>query len=135
MTILYRGPHGLVTSDIIATVHMGWSRLLVRDLKAIHIVRTRPDGSRRLLGLSALLVVLLTVPLAGWPAVVLAVVVLIATLVDLAVTRRRERRIPWTLVADHSGVRTILFTSTDHREFDQLCRALQRAVERRRDRP
>ena len=94
MTILYRGPHGLVTSDIIATVHMGWSRMPVRDLTAIHIVRTRPDGSRRLLGLSALVIVLLTVPLIGWPAVVLAVVVLIATTV-LAMTTPENAAPAW----------------------------------------
>ncbi len=133
MTILYRGPRGLVTSDVIATVHMGWSRVPVKDLKAIHIVRTRHDDSRRFLGVSALLIVLLTVPIVGWPSVVLAVVVLLATAVALAVDRRRDRRIPWTLVADRRGVRTVLFTSTDQREFDQLCRALRRAVERQHD--
>jgi hypothetical protein len=61
------------------------------------------------------------------------VVVLLATAVALAVDRRRDRRIPWTLVADRRGVRTVLFTSTDQREFDQLCRALRRAVERQHD--
>jgi hypothetical protein len=133
MTILYRGPHGLVTHDVIATVHMGWRRVRVKDLEAIHIVRTRPDGSHRILGLSALLIVLLTIPIVGRPSVVLSVVVLIAAAVNLAVARRRDRTIPWNLIADHSGVRTVLFTSTDQREFDQLCRALQRAVERQHD--
>jgi hypothetical protein len=133
MTILYRGPHGLVTHEVIATVHMRWSRVPVRDLKAIHIVRTRPDDSRLLLGLSALLIVLLTIPVVGWPAVVLSVVVLIATVVSLALARRRDRMIPWTLVADRSKVRTVLFMSTDQREFDQFCRALRRAVERQHD--
>ena len=133
MTILYRGPRGLVTHDVIATVHMGWSKVLVKDLKAIHIVRTRPDDSRRFLGLSALLIVLLTIPIVGWPSVLLSAVVLVATAVSLALARRRDRMIPWTLVADRSGVRTVLFTSTDQREFDQLCRALRRAVERQHD--
>jgi len=129
MTILYRGPRGLVTQDVIATVHLGWSRVAIKDLTAIHIVRTRPDGSRRFLGLSALLLVLLTIPVVGWPSVV----VLVATAVALVVDGRRDRRIPWTLVADRCGVRTILFESTDQVEFDQLCRGLRRAVERRND--
>jgi hypothetical protein len=133
MTILYRGPRGLVTSDVITTVHTGWSRVPVKDLKAIHIVRTRPDDSRRFLGLSALLIVLLTIPIVGRPAVVLSAVVLTGTAVALALAKWRDRTIPWELVADRCGVRTILFTSTDQREFDQLCRALRRAVERQHD--
>ena len=47
--------------------------------------------------------------------------------------RMGGRRDRWELTADHLGVPTVLFTSTDQREFDQLCRALRRAVERLAD--
>lgn len=132
MTILYRGPRGLVTHDAIATVHVGWRRLPVRDLQTIHIVRVRPDGSRRLMSLSALLIALLTIPLAGWPAGILSVAVLIAAVAGLTLGGRRDR---WDLTADHQGVHTVLFTSTDQREFDQLCRALRRVLEHQADGP
>lgn len=123
MTILYRGPHALVTPEMIATVHVGWRRLPVRDLGTVQIVRVRLDGSRRLLGLSALLVAVMTVPVAGWPPAV----VLAAAAAGLVMRRHRDR---WNLTAEHSGARAVLFTSTDQREFDQVCRALRRAVER-----
>ena len=79
--------------------------------------------------MSALLVALLTIPLAGWPSVVLSVAVLIAA----AAGWRCRAAGPRYLTAAHLGVRTVLFTSTDQREFDQLCRALRRAVERQAD--
>jgi hypothetical protein len=126
MTILYRGPRGLVTHDVIATVHVGWRRLPIKDLQGIHIVRVRLAGGRRLMSVSALFVALLVIPLTGWPVAILPVVVLIATAAGLAVGGQPDR---WNLTADHLGVRTVLFTSTDQREFDQLCRGLRRAVE------
>ncbi len=131
MTILYRGPRGLVTHDAITTVHVGWRRLPVRDLQAIHIVRVRPDSGRRLMGVSALLIPVLAIPFAaGWPPVIMVAGILAAVVALLVVGGQRDR---WDLTADHLGVRTILFTSTDQREFDQLCRALRRALERLTD--
>ena len=61
-------------------------------------------------------------------AVLLTAVLVVATLAG-AVARRRRNRVHWELSALHRGVPVRLFASTDQREFDQVCRAVQRALE------
>lgn len=136
MTVLYRGPRGLVTQDLIATIHIGWRRLRVADLHQIHIVRVRPAAAvqRHLAGISALVIAVSTIPLAGWPSVVAAGALGAAAGADLAVSRWRERRARWHLTATYGGHRILLFSSANQREFDQVCRALRRAVEHQSDR-
>ena len=130
MTDLYRGPHGWVTHEAIATADTGWHRYAIADLHRVHIVRSRsgtPPGPQ-VLTTSTLLVALVTIPVVRWPAVLLTAVLVVATLAG-AVARRRRNRVHWELSALHRGVQVRLFASTDQREFDQVCRAVQRALE------
>jgi hypothetical protein len=132
MTVLYRGPRALVTLEVIATDDTGWRRLAIADLSRVHIVRSDPGGRpvlHRALGVSALVLALVTIPIVGIPAVVSAALIAVALIFDMLA--RPKPRTTWTLVARHAGRPSTLFTSTDQREFDQLCRAVQRALERR----
>jgi len=52
--------------------------------------------------------------------------VVAAMLVRASAARWPDRLELW---ADHRGVPTLLYSSTDHTEFHQVCRALQRALE------
>lgn len=137
MTVLYRGPRGLVTQDAIATDDTGWRRIPVAGLDEVHIVRSQPRlaaGTHRMMSISALLLVIATFPIVGGPAVVLAVVLSLAMVLDVAVSRSDQRRTRWELRAHHAGGPVVLFRSASQREFTQLCRAVQRALERRDDR-
>jgi hypothetical protein len=132
MTVLYRGPRGLVTHNVIATTETGWRPVPFATLSGIHIVRMDPDGralTPRALGVSVLVVALATIPLIGVSSLVVAVLVAVAVVCD--VVAARARRATWDLLAYRAGTPAILFSSTDQREFDQLCRAVQRAIERR----
>jgi hypothetical protein len=86
-----------------------------------------------LFGISALLVAFVMIPRVGWPEATLSVIVALAAGLCLAMGGRRDRGVQWALAADHRGRRTVLFVSTDRREFDQVCRALRRATERLTD--
>jgi hypothetical protein len=134
MTVLYRGPRGLVTHDVIATTETAWRPVPFATLSAVHIVRTDPEGralAPRALGVSALVIAVATIPLVGVSSLVVAVLLAIAVVCD--VLAARARRATWDLLAYRAGNPAILFSSTDQREFDQLSRAVQRALERRRD--
>jgi hypothetical protein len=137
MTVLYRGPHGLITQDAIATDDTGWARIAIAGLTRIHIVPSQPVHrvpGHQALGISALLVAVLTIPIVGVPAVLLAVLLAVAVIVDLVLSHREHAKVRWQLRAEHAGRPIILFSSADHREFAQVCRALQRALEHRDDR-
>jgi Family of unknown function (DUF6232) len=43
--------------------------------------------------------------------------------------RRGPHRATWQLLAHHHGVPTLLWICRDETEFNQVCRALQRAIE------
>jgi hypothetical protein len=134
MTVLYRGPRGLVTHDVIATTETAWRPVPFATLSGVHIVRTDPDDralAPRALGVSALVIALATIPIVGVSSLVVALLLAVAVICD--VLAGRGHRATWDLVAYRAGSRTVLFTSTDQREFDQLCRAVQRALERRGD--
>jgi hypothetical protein len=136
MTVLYRGPHGLVTQDAIASDDTGWARIAIAGLTRIHIVSSQPVHQvpgHQALGISALLVAVLTVPVVGVPAVLLAVLLAVAVVVDVILSHRENAKVRWELRAEHAGRPMTLFSSADHREFAQVCRALQRALEHRDD--
>lgn len=48
--------------------------------------------------------------------------------------RRGPHRATWQLWAHHQGVPTLLWISRNATEFNQVCRALQRAIEADRER-
>jgi hypothetical protein len=134
MTVLYRGPRGLVTHDVIATTETAWRPVPFATLSDVHIVRTDPEDramAPRALGVSALVIAVATIPIEGMSALVVAVLLAVAVVCD--VVAARAPRATWDLLAYRADRPAILFSSTDQREFDQLCRAVKRALERRGD--
>jgi hypothetical protein len=130
MTTLYRGPRGLVTHDVIATADTNWRPVPFASLSDVHIVRTgsvhRPVVPR-VFGVGALAIAVAAIPVRGVPAIVVAMLLATVALVDVLSSRKDSVR--WELVAHRAARRCVLFRSLDQREFDQLCRAVQRALE------
>ncbi len=135
MTVLYRGPHGWVTHDVIATGDTAWRRIPIAELSGVHIVRCRSGNAtsvHRAFAGSTLLMALVIMPVGGWPAAVLAVALAVAAMIAV-VARQIRQHDRWELTARHRGAPILLFGSTDQREFDQVCRAVQRALEHHQD--
>jgi uncharacterized protein DUF6232 len=134
MSVFYRGPKVLITNEAFEVARSGHRRYAVEDLTAVHIVRNDPDGSpvgQRVLGLSALVSVFLVVPVVGRASAILAVVAVLGLLLYTAVSLRTMPKARWDLVAIYQGNLTTLFTTIDQREFEQVCRGLQRCLEHR----
>ena len=133
MSVFYRSPRVLITEDVFEVACTAWCRYAIRDLRDVHIVRQDPGKpiGDRLLGLSALVAGLLVVPVIGGSSAELVVLTLVVLAAAVAVTVRRSPPVTWRLMATHRGRRMVLFTSVDQGEFEQVCRALQRGLDRR----
>jgi hypothetical protein len=132
MRIFYRGPRALISAEVITVARTSRHSFVLAELDGVHIVRQQgghgPAGHRAM-GVSALVSSVLTIPIIGPVSRLLAVAV-IATLVLYAVVcMRLGPPAHHELVADYRGRRTVIFDSDDQREFDQVCRGLQRALE------
>jgi hypothetical protein len=133
MRTYYRGPDVLVTSDVFASNGAPRTRYVIRDLRNVCITRTeaedfRPSAAQVAGGL--LIIAVATLPL--WrvsPLLALALVAvgLPATVIGAAFWRLRPQR--WELRATYRGRDVKLYTSTDERVFNQVSRALRRAIE------
>ena len=130
MRTYYRGPDAVVTSTVFAG--RGTAKpYAIRDLRNVHITRTeptRPTGVHVAAGL--LIIAAIAWPL--WKASPLYAWALLAlggpTLsVGAAVWRRRPQT--FQLRAAYRGTDVLLYTSTDERVFNQVARALRRAIE------
>jgi hypothetical protein len=134
MSVFYRGPHVLITNEVFEVDRIGRRWYAIEDLTAIHIVRNDPAGNpagQRVLGLSALVSIFLVVPVLGRASAILAVVAVLGLLLYATVSLRTMPKARWDLEAIYQGHLTILFTTMDQREFEQVCRGLQRCLEHR----
>ena len=133
MSVFYRSPHVLITGEVLEVAGTVWRRFAIRDLRQVRIVRQEPAGfsTQRVLGLSALVASLVTVPVVGRVSGVLAIVTLTLLLVIVLMNLRFAPRVTWELIARYRGSSIVLFASTDQHEFEQVCRALQRSLEHR----
>ena len=134
MRTYYRGPDAVLTDD-----HFMWrtgasTRIFaVRELRDVGLVRGEPAGSR----LGAMIVTaagLVTLTVASWtlagPVVgytAAAAAVVLASIVVAARGGRSACR--WSLQGTYRGVPVILYSSPDPRVFNQVTRALRRAIE------
>jgi hypothetical protein len=82
------------------------------------------------MGLSALVGAILVIPLVGRVSVVLTGVVLSVLAVGAVISLRSRPRSTWELMAMYRGRLTTLYTSADQHEFEQVCRGLQRCLEK-----
>ena len=137
MTVFYRGRRALITQQVFEAVYVGRRQYAIRDLTDVHIVRLDPASGPgvRVLGLSALLAAFVVAPVVGPESKLLAGVAGSIFLVGSVVVLRRGSPVRWELVATRAGRSVTLFESADQTEFDQVCRGLQRALERRSELP
>jgi hypothetical protein len=133
MRVYYRGPDALVTDERFVWRASAPQTFAVRELHRVGRARAAvPDP--RSGGAVAIAVGLGAAAVAGWavagPLVggALGAMAMIALLV--AVTARQLRRVHmWQVHATYRGAVTVIYQSTDERVFNQVTRALMRAIE------
>jgi hypothetical protein len=130
MRTYYRGPDAVVTSTVFAG-RTSAKPYAIRDLKNVRITRTEqilPSPTHVAAGL--LLIAAAAWPL--WKASPLYALALVAlgmpTLVAGAVMWRLRPQ-TWELQATYHGATVVLYRSSDQRVFNQVTRALRRAIE------
>jgi hypothetical protein len=132
MRVYYRGPRALITADTITVARSTSRSYLLSELASVYVVRQRAAQSlrsTRSMGVSALVGSLMIVPIAGRTSVVLAAVIFVGLLVCAFVCLRVGPPAHHELVATYRGRQVLVFASDDQREFNQVCRGLQRARE------
>ncbi|RSM64447.1 hypothetical protein DMB66_19930 [Actinoplanes sp. ATCC 53533] len=135
MRVYYRGPRALITADAITVAQSASRSYALSELADVYIIRqqaARGPGGARSMGVSALVGSLVIVPVAGRASVALAAVIFVGLLVCAFVCLRVGPPAHHELVATYRGRRVLVFASDDQREFNQVCRGLQRAREQQR---
>jgi hypothetical protein len=133
MRVFYRGPRALITDEVITVARTVPRSFLLADLSAVHIVRQQARGDadpRRTTGVSVLVSGVLLVPIIGPVSKIMAIAIVVAMAGYALLCFRTGPPAHNELVATHRGRLTVVFESDDRREFDQVCRGMQRALER-----
>jgi hypothetical protein len=131
--VFYRGRRALITQHVFETMHVARLQYAINDLTDVHIVRIDPqlDPGRRVLALSAVVAAFVVVPIVGTASTIVAGLAVVVLLSGSVATMRRRLPVRWELSAVCRGQRVTLFESENQVEFDQVCRALRRALEQR----
>jgi hypothetical protein len=128
----YRGPDAVVTDQFFVRLTKPIRSYVVRDLRSVGLVRA--EGSRlrsytlHVAGATLVLVAAAWMTLDSLVGYALGAVA-VATPSAFAVARLRMRPQRWELRATYRGARVLLYASADVRVFNQVARALRRAVE------
>jgi len=136
MRIYYRGPDAVVTSELFVRRGSPPGRFAIRDLRKVCIAPAGPRGVRLgsivLPAAAAALVAAAVVSATGGVPVALAIVVAAsgAGAATAVLQQHRPRRLE--LRATYRSREVVLYSSTDERVFNQVSRALRRAIEDRR---
>jgi len=135
MRIYYRGPDAVVTSELFVRRGSPAGRFAIRDLREVCIAPGEPEGMRLsaiVVPAAAALVAAAVVSVAG--GVTVAVGILLAATGTGAVCavfqQHRPRR--FELRGVYREQEITLYASTDARVFNQVARALRRAMENAR---
>ncbi|MFI7539733.1 DUF6232 family protein [Actinoplanes sp. NPDC049599] len=130
MRTYYRGPDAVVTSTVFAGRATA-RPYAIRDLRNVRIARTEQSQPSATHVTAALLMIAVAAwPLAkASPLYALALVALGMPALAAGVVMWRLRPQTWELRATYRGSETVLFSSTDERVFNQVSRALRRAIE------
>jgi hypothetical protein len=130
----YRGPDAVVTDKFLVWRTTPSKDFVVRDLRNVGMVRcSDTDGLRpytaHVAGGALILVVAMWTVLDSPVAFAAgALAIAVPTMLVLAGARRRPQR--WQLRATYRGrAQVVIYSSTDSRVFNQVARALRRAVE------
>jgi hypothetical protein len=131
MRTYYRGPDAVVTSAVFVGCIDPTKPYAIRDLRKVCISHT--DAER--FGPGHLTAGLLLIAVAAWPlwqasrlyAVILMALGMPAVAAGAAFWRLRPQH--WELRATYRGRDVALYSSADERVFNQVSRALRRAIE------
>ena len=135
MAVVYRGPHVVVTDEAVEVLDAGRiHRYAIKHLTSVNVFlepRGRDASAWLWASVLALLAGVAAVAVDYRLALALVGMAVIAAIVYANV--RHERPGGWHLIGVYKGVTRTLFSSTDRREFEQMCRGLRRALERNDD--
>jgi hypothetical protein len=128
----YRGPDAVVTDQLFVRLSKPARSYVVRDLRSVGLLRAETNHLRSY----TLHVATGTLALAAatWltlnsPAAYALGALTVAVPATFAVARMRTRPQRWELHATYREARVLLYASSDVRVFNQVARALRRAVE------
>ncbi len=129
----YLGPDAVVTDELFVWQAAAPARFVVRDLRKVGLVRAGSDVQKFVpaLFVGALVLAGTSLALLDPPtsyAVSLLAVVGPGLLSTVWLTRKRR----WELHASYRGAQVVIYSSTDARVFNQVSRALRRAMENAR---
>lgn len=135
MRVYYRAPDVVVTSELFVRFGTQPGRFAVRDLQQVVIDPGKPEGVRyrAVLPVAAAALVAAAVVAAGGGVLLAGAIAVSAggAGAGYAVLQlHRPRR--WELRATYRDREVVLYTSTDARVFNQVSRALRRALEEAR---
>jgi len=133
MRTYYRGPDAVVTSDVFVGRNAPAAPFAIRDLRNVCITHSEPSDFRPTVAHA--LIGMLIIAVAAWPlwkASPLYALGLIALGMPGVVAGAmfwRLRPQYWELRATYRGQDVTLYSSLDERVFNQVSRALRRAIE------
>jgi hypothetical protein len=135
MAVVYRGPHVVVSDDFVEVLESGRrQRYAVGQLRAVNIfleARGRDARAWRWASILALPAAVAALMVDYRLALALLAIAIAAAVAYAYLRHGRPGR--WHLMAVYRGEHRTLFSSTDRREFSQVCRGLRRALERHDD--
>ena len=128
----YRGPDALVTSELFIWRTSPEKTFVIRELSKVGIVRgeighLRPDTANVAGG--SLVLVAATWPMLNKPGLMVMGFLVLAVPGVVAAACWRLRPRTWELRATYRGLDVVLYVSPDARVFNQVSRALRRAME------
>jgi hypothetical protein len=132
MPTFYRGPMGRITDKVIEVPRLCRRRFPISELEWVQAVQIGPEPGvlrARLLGLSTLASVFVTVPVIGRVSGFVAALVVVVSVAYAASCLRVRPVMRYQMHARCQGQVVVLFETEDRGEFDQICRALRRAAE------
>ena len=128
----YRGPDAVVTSEIFVWRTSPPRSFAIRELRNVGVAsravdRSRPYGTQAAAGSVVLAVAIW--PVMDTPVLFLAAFLSVAIPAVAVAAYWRMRPRQWELHATYRGADVLLYVSVDERKFNQVRRALQRAME------
>ncbi|HET6529630.1 MAG TPA: DUF6232 family protein [Actinoplanes sp.] len=127
----YRGPDAVVTSEVFIWRTTPPKIFVIRELKRVGIVRRDIDRRTRIPrpGAGSVVLAVAIWPIVDTPILITTGVLAVAVPAVAVFAYRHHRPRLWELHAVYRGTETVLYAATDARVFNQVSRALRRAME------
>ena len=127
----YRGPDAVVTSELFVWRTSPPKIFAIRDLEHVGIARCDAGSGRphTAHAVAAPVIAVAVWPVVGTPGQIAVGALAVALPAIVAVTYWRRRPRLWELHGIYRNAEIILYASTDARVFNQVARALRRAME------